>query len=201
MSIALTGFLIGLSLIVAIGAQNAYLLRLGLSRNHVGTAVFICTISDAILIFAGVAGMGKIIESQKTILKIICWIGAIYLLYFAISALRRVMKSESLTPASEIGLSKKQAVVSVLGFTWLNPHVYLDTLLLAGSIGGRYGIHRWYFAIGSSLASLVWFTSLGYGAKALSKYMSRPITWKILDLFISVVMSIISISLIRTAIG
>ena len=199
MHIALTGFLTGLSLITAIGAQNAFVLRLGLMRSHVGIAVFICALSDAILIAIGTAGMGALVQSHKSLLKIVSWIGAVYLFYFALSAAKRVFKSESLE-ASEISpMTKKSVVLSVLGFTYLNPHVYLDTVLLVGSIGSQFGNQRWIFAFGASMASLIWFIGLGYGSKAAARIMAMPITWRILDLFIAIVMASIAISLIKTA--
>ena len=201
MNIALTGFLTGLSLIVAIGAQNAFVLRLGLMKSHIGIAVFICALSDAVLIFVGTAGMGAIVEANKSLLKAVSWIGAIYLFYFAITSAKRVFKDQSMSAATETVLSKKQVIISVLGFTWLNPHVYLDTVLLVGSIGGQYGDQRWTFAFGAALASLIWFTSLGYGSKAAARVMAKPITWKALDVFIAIVMTTIAISLVRTALG
>lgn len=199
MHIAATGFLTGLSLIVAIGAQNAFVLRLGLMRSHIGIAVFICALSDAILIAIGTAGMGALVSSHKSLLKIVSWIGAAYLLYFAISAARRVFKSESLEAGEIKPMSKKEVVLSVLGFTYLNPHVYLDTVLLVGSIGSQFGNERWLFAFGAAMASLVWFIGLGYGSKAAARIMARPITWRILDFFIAIVLASIAISLIKTA--
>ena len=199
MHIVLTGLLTGLSLIVAIGAQNAFVLRLGLMRAHVGIAVFICALSDAILIVVGTAGMGAIVQSHKTLLKIVSWVGAIYLLYFAFSAAKRVFKTETLHAGEISVMSKKAVVLSVLGFTWLNPHVYLDTVLLVGSIGSHFGNQRWLFAFGAALASAIWFIALGYGSKAAARVMARPITWRILDIFIAVVMTSIAISLINTA--
>ena len=199
MEIAFAGLITGLSLIVAIGAQNAFILRLGLMRSHIGIAVFICALSDALLIFLGTAGMGAVVQSHKSILKAVSWVGAAYLLYFAVSAGRRVFKSESLESSAEVIMSKKSVVLAVLGFTWLNPHVYLDTVLLVGSIGSQFGKQRWIFAAGASIASVLWFTGLGYGSKAAARIMARPITWKILDIFIAIVMTTIAITLIKTA--
>lgn len=201
MQVALAGFLTGLSLIVAIGAQNAFVLRLGLMRAHIGIAVLICSLSDAILIFVGTAGMGAIVQSHKLVLQVVAWVGATYLLYFAITALRRVFKTESLVAADKSLLSKRSVILSVLGFTWLNPHVYLDTVLLVGSIGSQFGGQRWIFAIGASIASVVWFTALGYGAKASARVMARPVTWKVLDFFIAIVMTTIAVNLLRLAIN
>jgi L-lysine exporter family protein LysE/ArgO len=201
MNIALTGFLTGLSLIVAIGAQNAFVLRLGLMKSHIGVAVTICAVSDAVLIFVGTAGMGALVQANQGLLKAVSWVGAAYLLYFAFTAAKRVFTDQSMTAATQTLLTKKQVILSVLGFTWLNPHVYLDTVLLVGSIGSQYGAERWVFAIGAATASLLWFIGLGYGSKAAARVMARPLTWKILDIFIALVMTAISISLVRTALG
>jgi L-lysine exporter family protein LysE/ArgO len=199
--VVVAGFLTGLSLIVAIGAQNAFVLRLGLMRSHVGVAVAICAISDALLIVVGTAGMGAIVQSHKSLLKAVSWIGAAYLLYFAFSAAKRIFKTESLHASEQTAMSKKSVILSVIGFTWLNPHVYLDTVLLVGSIGSQFGNERWFFALGAATASLLWFTGLGYGSKAAARVMARPITWRILDIFITIVMTSIAVSLIKTGLG
>ena len=201
MRIALAGFLTGLSLIVAIGAQNAYLLRLGLMRAYVGSAVAICALSDALLIFVGVAGMGAIVQSHEVVLAAISWVGAAYLFYFAFTALRNATRAEVLLPTDGELPPRRSVLLAVLGFTWLNPHVYLDTVLLVGSIGSQFGDQRWIFAVGASCASVVWFLSLGYGSQAAARVMSRPITWRILDIVIASVMSAIAISLVRTALS
>ena len=200
-NIALTGFFSGLSLIVAIGAQNAYVLRLGLMRTYVGIAVVICALSDAILIIAGTAGMGALVSQNQILLKIISWVGAGYLLFYGASAFWRARKPNVLLPREQELPSKRKVILAVIGFTWLNPHVYLDTVLLLGSIGSQFGSDRWWFALGASIGSVLWFTGLGYGSKAAAKIMSRPITWRILDIFIGVVMTTIAISLIRTALA
>jgi L-lysine exporter family protein LysE/ArgO len=199
LNIALTGFFSGLSLIVAIGAQNAYVLRIGLMRTYVGIAVVICALSDAILIVAGTAGMGALVSQNQILLKIISWVGAGYLLFYGANAFWRARKPNVLLPTEQELPSKRKVILAVIGFTWLNPHVYLDTVLLLGSIGSQFGSDRWWFALGASIGSVLWFTGLGYGSKAAAKIMSRPITWRILDIFIGVVMTTIAISLIRTA--
>ena len=200
-NIALTGFFSGLSLIVAIGAQNAYVLRLGLMRTYVGIAVVICALSDAILIIAGTAGMGALVSQNQILLKIISWVGAGYLLFYGASAFWRARKPNVLLPTEQELPNKRKVILAVIGFTWLNPHVYLDTVLLLGSIGSQFGSDRWWFALGASIGSVLWFTGLGYGSKAAAKIMSRPTTWRILDIFIGVVMTTIAISLIRTALA
>jgi L-lysine exporter family protein LysE/ArgO len=201
MNIALTGFLSGLSLIIAIGAQNAYVLRLGLTRRYVGIAVVICSISDALLIIAGTAGMGALVQSHKTLLKGVSWIGAVYLITYALIAFNRARKPAVLLPSEQEPPSFRSVILAVVAFTWLNPHVYLDTVLLLGSIGSQFGSERWLFALGATIASITWFTGLGYGSKAAAKLMSRPITWRILDTVIGFVMIWIASSLIQTALN
>jgi len=181
-----------LSLIVAIGAQNAYVLRMGLLRRHVGLIVLICIASDIALISAGTAGVGTVVARASVVLSILRWIGVTYLAYFALSSWRRAFKDESLAAATKAPGSTKQAVVTVLALTFLNPHVYIDTVLLLGSISNQYGDARWYFVLGASLGSLLWFTSLGYGARLMSAWMAHPRTWRILDVTIGVVIAIVA---------
>jgi len=188
----LAGLLTGLSLIVAIGAQNAYVLRMGLLRKHVGLIVLICSASDIALISAGTAGVGTVVARASVVLSILRWIGVTYLAYFALSSWRRAFKDESLAAATKSPGSTKQAVVTVLALTFLNPHVYIDTVLLLGSISNQYGDARWYFVLGASLGSLLWFTSLGYGARLMSAWMAHPRTWRILDVTIGVVIAIVA---------
>lgn len=201
MSTVLAGFVTGLSLIVAIGAQNAYVLRLGLTRTHVGLAVAICAISDAVLIVAGTAGVGAIVEASPTALTIVSWVGALYLGTYAVLAFRRALRTEVLMPSEQTAPSRRAVLLAVVAFTWLNPHVYLDTVLLLGSIGSQYGADRWWFALGAATASVVWFTGLGFGARAAARLMSRPVTWRILDIIIGVVMTMIAVSLVRGTLG
>ncbi len=192
MTALLAGLLTGLSLIVAIGAQNAYVLRMGLLRQHVGLIVLICIASDIALISAGTAGVGTVVARASVVLSILRWIGVTYLAYFALSSWRRAFKDESLAAATKAPGSTKQAVVTVLALTFLNPHVYIDTVLLLGSISNQYGDARWYFVLGASLGSLLWFTSLGYGARLMSAWMAHPRTWRILDVTIGVVIAIVA---------
>jgi L-lysine exporter family protein LysE/ArgO len=189
-----------LGLIVAIGAQNSYVLRLGLQKSHVGIAVAICSISDAILILAGVAGIGALLQGRETLLDVIRWIGIIYLSWFGLSALRRATKSDQLTVGQGENLSRRKVVLATLGFTLLNPHVYLDTVLLLGGMANQFGSDKWFFAIGAACGSLSWFSFLGFGAKKAAPLMAKPITWKILDFFIAIVMFTIAITLLFTKI-
>jgi L-lysine exporter family protein LysE/ArgO len=165
---------------------------MGLLRKHVGLIVLICSASDIALISAGTAGVGTVVARASVVLSILRWIGVTYLAYFALSSWRRAFKDESLAAATKSPGSTKQAVVTVLALTFLNPHVYIDTVLLLGSISNQYGDARWYFVLGASLGSLLWFTSLGYGARLMSAWMAHPRTWRILDVTIGVVIAIVA---------
>ncbi len=200
MDVALAGFLTGLSLIVAIGAQNAYVLRLGLARNHVGVAVAICAGADALLIVIGVGGLGAIVQAHGDVLTAIALIGGAYLLWFAFRSFRSALHPEVLLPSQQEPQAVAAVALAVLGLTFLNPHVYLDTILLVGTIGASFGADRWWFALGAAIASVVWFSGLGFGARMLSPLMARPVTWRILDAAIGVVMLTIAIVLVRSAV-
>jgi len=191
----ITGFLTGLSLIVAIGAQNAFVLRQGLARSNVFLVVLICSVSDALLIALGVLGLGSAIESLPVLLEVVRWFGVGYLIWFGISSLRRAFKAESLSASSNSAASIKQAVLTTLSLTFLNPHVYLDTVIFVGGLSHQFGDQAFVFAVGAMTASFVWFFSLGFGASKLSPLMSKPVFWKILDIFIALVMFTIAISL------
>jgi L-lysine exporter family protein LysE/ArgO len=199
--VALTGFLTGLSLIVAIGAQNAYVLRLGLARNHVALAVSICASADVALIVAGIAGIGAVVRAHPDALTVVRWIGVVYLVGYAIHSFWRASRSEVLLPADEPLRSRSVVAGAMLAFTFLNPHVYLDTVLLLGSIGNQYGDDRWWFAAGASLASIAWFSTLGFGATAASRLMARPVTWRLLDALIGIVMLVVAAKLVLTDLG
>lgn len=189
------GFVTGLSLIIAIGAQNAFVIRQGLLRQHVLLIVAICAISDATLIFLGTGGLGTLIQSKPSLLEFIRWFGVIYLTWFGVRSIRSAFKNQSLEATAGSAISKSAIVSTCLSLTFLNPHVYLDTVILLGSIANQFENNRWFFAVGASFASIVWFTSIGYGARAASRFMSKPIFWKILDSLIAVVMFTIAISL------
>jgi L-lysine exporter family protein LysE/ArgO len=189
------GFFTGLSLIIAIGAQNAFVIRQGLTRKNVFLVVAICALSDAFLILLGVAGLGALISSLPWLLEIVRWFGVLYLTWFGIKSLRSAFNSQSLDASGVQSGSAKTVVFSVLGFTFLNPHVYLDTVILLGSIGNQFGPDKWWFALGGMVASIVWFSSIGFGAKAASRFMAKPVFWKVLDLVIAAVMFGIAIML------
>lgn len=201
MNAALAGFLTGLSLIVAIGAQNAYVLRLGLTRAHVGLAVVVCSISDVLLIFAGVAGIGGVVHQFPSVLRALQLLGVIYLLAYGVRCFWRVRHPETLVPSEAPLPTRRTVLATTMAFTFLNPHVYLDTVLLLGSIGNQFHGDRWLFAAGASLASLVWFSGLGFGARSAARFMSRPSTWRVLDFGIGVVMVAVAINIARLRVG
>ncbi|MEY3473378.1 MAG: hypothetical protein RLY22_881 [Actinomycetota bacterium] len=184
----LPGLLTGLSLIIAIGAQNAFVIRQGLTRKYVLMTVLVCIISDVTLMAAGVAGLGVIILQLGWLLEVFRWFGVAYLLWFAYGSVKSAFKNDVLKTGESKSGSRKQVLVAVLSMTWLNPHVYLDTVILVGSIANTFKENAWYFGFGAMLGSVLWFFSIGYGAKAASGLMSKPSFWKILDLVIAAVM-------------
>ena len=165
---ALAGLLTGLSLIVAIGAQNAFVLRQGVIRSYVVPVVAVCAISDLLLIAAGIAGIGTIVERAGWVLTVVRWFGVAFLAWYGVSSLLRARSTNSLEAALAEPGTRRSVVAKVTALTWLNPHVYLDTLLLLGSIAATHGhTDRWWFGAGAGLASVLWFTGLGYGALGL----------------------------------
>lgn len=191
----LPGVLTSMSLIMAIGAQNAFVIRQSLTRQHVLPLVLICAIADATFIALGIAGLGAVIQGLPWLLEILRWFGVAYLTWFGINSLRSAFKGEALDAGTAESKTLKQVVFSVLGFTFLNPHFYLDTVILLGSIGNSFGEEKWVFAAGATLGSIIWFFSIGYGARAASRFMSKPIFWKVLDITIACIMFAIAILL------
>jgi L-lysine exporter family protein LysE/ArgO len=191
----LPGFITGLSLIIAIGAQNAFVIRQGLTKRYVFTVVAICTVIDASLIALGIGGLGAAIAGLPWLLEVIRWFGVAYLTWFGIKSLVSATKNQTLDAAGVESKSAAKVITTVLAMSLLNPHVYLDTVIFIGSIGNTFGENRWFFAFGAMLASLVWFTGIGYGAKAASRFMSRPLFWKVLDGVIAVIMFTLAITL------
>lgn len=189
------GFLTGLSLIVAIGAQNAYVIRQGLLRSHVLLVVIVCSFSDALLIILGTGGLGAIVKANENLLTFIRWFGVAYLTWFGIRSLRSALKENKLLASGAAEKSWKKILATVLALTYLNPHVYLDTVIFVGSIANQFTTDRWYFALGACLASFAWFSAIGFGAQAASKLMSKPIFWRIFDTFVALVMFSIAFTL------
>lgn len=191
----LTGLLTGLSLIVVIGAQNAFVLRQGLRREHVGAVVAVCTASDVVLIAAGVAGLGALVEAAPAVLTAVRWGGAAFLVVMALASLRRARRGEHLDPATSGPASLSAVLTTTLALTWLNPHVYLDTVMLLGGIAVQHE-PRWWFAVGAALGSAAWFSALGFGARALRPLFARPAAWRVLDVAVAAVMIAVAASLV-----
>jgi len=198
MNAIIPGLLTGLSLIVAIGAQNAFVLRQGLLRKHVLLIVLICALSDALLITLGVLGLGGLIAALPWLLEVIRWVGVGFLVWYGSSSLRRFIKQDSLKAAESSVGSLKQAVVTTLALTFLNPHVYLDTVIFIGGIANQFGDQKWWFVLGAVTSSFLWFFGLGFGASKASVLVSKPLFWKILDVFIAAVMFSLAITLAVT---
>ncbi|ASY32484.1 MULTISPECIES: LysE/ArgO family amino acid transporter [unclassified Streptomyces] len=198
----LAGFGTGMSLIVAIGAQNAFVLRQGARRQAVLAVVGICAASDAVLIALGVAGLGAVVTAWPVALTAVGLAGGGFLLCYGALAARRALRpagEQSLTARGAAVGSVRTAVLTCLALTWLNPHVYLDTVLLLGSVASDRGSLRWVFGLGAMLASLVWFAGLGYGARLLGGVLARPGAWRLLDGVVAATMLVMGGSLlIRT---
>jgi L-lysine exporter family protein LysE/ArgO len=192
------GLLTGLSLIVAIGAQNAFVLRQGLIRQFVGPVVAICSLSDLVLIAAGVAGIGAIVQHAPTALTVVRWLGVAFLTAYGVRSLWRARHAEALTASADEEPRLRGAVLQATALTWLNPHVYLDTVLLLGSIAAHHGpTGKWWFAVGAGAGSILWFSGLGYGARLLSPVLARPRAWQVLDVLIGLTMLTIAFQLSR----
>ncbi|MBN9612228.1 MAG: amino acid transporter [Actinobacteria bacterium] len=197
---ALIGFGSGLSLIVAIGAQNAFVLRQGIRRELVLPVVLMCGLTDALLEFLGVAGIGFVVQRAPIVLEVIRWGGVAFLLWYAWSAARRAMRPETLVAGEEGAGSLRRTILACLAITYLNPHVYLDTMVLMGSIGNAQGSDgRWWFVLGGTLASLIWFAALGYGARLLTRFFAKPVAWRVLDWCVATMMLVIAVRLIVDA--
>ncbi|WPH19718.1 LysE/ArgO family amino acid transporter [Variovorax paradoxus] len=195
------GFLMSLVLIVAIGAQNAYVLRQGLRREHVSAVVLFCAASDAILITAGVAGMAQALKGRPAVATALAALGALFLGAYGLRALWRARQPGALqAKAQGVSLSRTAVLAQAAGFTLLNPHVYLDTVLLVGSTGAQYGgaLKAWFVA-GSAIASALWFSALGFGARWLAPVFARPRAWQMLDALIGGTMLLLAVLLARRA--
>jgi len=185
---AAAGLGTGLSLIVAIGAQNAFVLRQGIRRQHVPAIVVICALSDAVLIVLGIGGIGAVAGNGPAI-TVIAWVGGAFLIGYGLMAARRALRPDRLEPGEDTSRSLRASVLTCLALTWLNPHVYLDTVLLLGSVANSYGTARWSFGVGAACASVLWFSGLGFGARLLDRFFARPRSWRALDAAIAVTMA------------
>lgn len=194
--IVLRGLLSGFSLIVAIGAQNAFVLRQGLRREHVGAVVLLCVVADVLLITAGTAGLGALVQAHPVALEVVRVAGALFLLWLAADAVRRATRPGALDPTAGGPAELRPVLVTSAALTFLNPHVYLDTVLLLGGLAQQAGPARWEFAAGAAGASAAWFTALGYGAVRLRPLFARPATWRVLDLAVAGVMTTIALRLL-----
>lgn len=192
-----SGLGFGLSLIVAIGAQNVFLLRQGLRREHVLPIVAIFAASDAVLIAVGVAEIGSLVQFLPGTLMVARIAGAAFLLGYGVLAARRAL-SPSALDAGPAGprMTLWAAVAACAALTWLNPHVYLDTVLLLGSVAGAHGDNRWWFGLGAAAGSILWFTALGYGARLLHPLFARPAAWRVLDALVALIMTAIAAGLL-----
>ncbi|AEO43305.1 L-lysine exporter family protein [Xanthomonas euvesicatoria pv. citrumelo F1] len=192
------GFLAGAGLIVAIGAQNAFVLRQGLKRQHVGLVVAICALGDIALILLGVAGIGALAQQYAGLLQLLRYAGAAFLAVYGWMAACRAWRGDgAMSPAEHGEDGWQRAMLTCLGFTFLNPHVYLDTMLLLGSLATHYpGALRWAFALGACIASVSWFSGLGYGARLLQPVFRHPRAWRILDGLIAVFMLLLCVLLL-----
>lgn len=187
---ALQGFVLSLGLIAAIGAQNAFVLRQGLKREHVGPLVLACSLSDAVLMVAGVAGLGQLIGDRPILAQVLAGAGVLFLVAYGLRALVQARRPGALAASGGAPLSLRAALLQLSAFTLLNPHVYLDTVLLIGSVGAQQsaGSMRGAFVLGAASASLCWFTALGYGARWLAPVFVRPRAWQVLDVLIGLMM-------------
>ncbi|MCY1064496.1 LysE/ArgO family amino acid transporter [Nannocystis sp. RBIL2] len=201
----LSGFGLGLSLIVAIGAQNVFVLRQGVRREHLAAVVAICALSDIALIAAGIAGIGAALERMPWLLDVARWAGAAFLAGYGGLAARRAVRpgGSGLTAGNDPGraTTPAAAIATCLALTWLNPHVYLDTVFLLGSVANTHGDGRWAFGLGAAVASVVWFTALGFGARLLGRWLSTPRAWRILDGVIAVLMLVLAALLLAPTLG
>lgn len=195
-SATLAGMLTGLALIVAIGAQNAFLLRQGIRGEQVLPIVLTCLVSDAVAISAGVAGLGAVLERWPGVLPVAQVVGGIYLIAFGIHAAARAWRPAGMESGAGTALTPARAVLMTLALTWLNPHFYLDAVLMLGTVANSFGAARWWFLAGTLTASTLWFFGLGYGARLLRGFFARPGAWRVLDSGIAVLMGGLGVALI-----
>ncbi|MFZ6678768.1 LysE/ArgO family amino acid transporter [Undibacterium sp. Tian12W] len=193
----LKGMGMSAGLIMAIGSQNAHVLRMGLRKQHVALTVMICIACEMLLILAGVAGIGGMINSQPVLLTIARWGGAAFLIWYGVRSLRAAASQQSLVAeAGELSLTAGKAALAVLGATLLNPHTYLDTVVLLGAIGGQQpGNGKYWFAVGAVLNATIWFAALGFGARLLAPWFAKPVAWRVLDSLVGIVMLMLAINL------
>jgi L-lysine exporter family protein LysE/ArgO len=192
------GFATGMGLIAAIGAQNGFVLAQGIRRNHHLLIALICIGCDAVLITAGVGGMGRCIAGDLLLTRWMTWAGAAFLVLYGLRSLRSAVRGGALSPTKCSPLSRKEAVTTTFAITLLNPHVYLDTIVLLGALSsGLIGNNRWGFGVGAVFASTLWFLGLALGGRMLAPLCSRPGTWRIIDFLVGITMWWVAWSLVR----
>jgi len=192
------GLAVSAGLIVAIGAQNAFVLAQGVRGAHRLQIALACASSDALLIALGVGGAGALIASQPALLALARWGGAAFLLVYAAMALRRAWHGESMTLPADSQQSVWRVLLATLAVTWLNPHVYLDTVVLLGGVAAQLPAQeRFTFGLGAALASWLWFFALAYGARLLAPLFTRPTSWRVLDISVALVMLIVAYQLLQ----
>ena len=194
----LAGLVSGLVFIVAIGAQNAFVLRQGLRREHLLPIALICSLADAGLISAGIAGLGSFLQQHPDFMAVASTAGATFLLAYAAHAARRAWAGRSLSDPACTNASLHMAILSCLGFTFLNPHVYLDTVIILGTLGNQHGPDgRWLFGAGAITASVIWFFSLAYGARRLAPLFRRPMAWRLLDALTALTLFLLAVGFLN----
>ncbi|WP_246210222.1 LysE/ArgO family amino acid transporter [Nocardioides piscis] len=196
MNIVLAGMLTGLALIVAVGAQNAFLLRQGIRGEHVLPLVALCMVSDVVGIALGVAGLGAVLDRWPAVLPVAQVGGAAYLLAFGAQSALRAWRPKALETDSGPTMPLGRAVLLMLALTWLNPHFYLDSMLMLGTVANSFGDQRWLFFAGALVASALWFPALGFGARLLRGLFARPSAWRVLDSAIAVLMGALGVGLL-----
>lgn len=191
----LAGFGTGLSFLVSIGAQNTFVLRQGIRRDAVPIVVAICVASDVVLIAGGVGGIGAVVRAWPSALTVVGIVGGGFLLGYGALAARRALRPATMDIDGPPIVSRRRTVLTCLAMTWLNPHVYLDTVLLLGAVAAGHGALRWDFAVGAVCASLCWFLALGFGARLLSGLFRRAAAWRVLDGFVAATMVTLGVTL------
>jgi L-lysine exporter family protein LysE/ArgO len=193
--VVLSGFATTMALIAAIGAQNAFVLRQGIRGEHVLPVVALCTVSDLVLISAGIAGFGALVTAHPSVVAVAKYGGVAFLVGYGLLAARRAFRPGTLTPADAAPARLAGVLATCLAMTFLNPHVYLDTVILLGALANEHRDEKWLFGVGAVTASAVWFTGLGFGAKRLRGFFASPMTWRLLDALIAAMMLILGVSL------
>ena len=198
-SAILTGLLTGFALIVAIGAQNAFVLRQGIRGEHIGAVILTCLVCDVLGIAAGIAGLGAVLSRWPGVVPVATIAGGVYLLAFGAHAAFRAWRPAALATDEHTPMTLRSAVLMALAMAWLNPHFYLDSMLMLGTVANTFGDARWWFFAGTLVASTVWFVGLGLGARAMRGLFTRPVAWRALDSVIALFMGGLGVGLLATA--